>query len=97
MLRIDEKDDEQRLHTSTHTNPEVQAMERVLNDARGKGNYIPNQHRHCRVSRSGQAGAFIDSICVVRLSCIGRESESEREKERGGKGKSKPDPRRGLA
>lgn len=35
MLRIDEKDDEQRLATHTHTQRELHSMERVLNEAGG--------------------------------------------------------------
>lgn len=35
MLRIDEKDDEQRLLTHTNTHRELHPMERVLNEAGG--------------------------------------------------------------
>lgn len=63
MLRIDEKDDEQRLLTHTNTHRELHPMERVLNEAGAqhtKSSSAAAASTLPTVSRSGQAsrGAF---------------------------------------
>jgi len=54
---------------------------------RGKKQII-SSNDICRVSRSGQEGAFIDSICAVFVSCIQRKRAGESERS---------DPQQGLA